>query len=79
MKPHVKIYLNYFGYGEQDFIPCSICGVKAVDLHHIKYKSRGGKDNIENLIALCRKHHDMAHNEKLSEEYLRYMHLTKLR
>lgn len=30
-------------------------------LHHIKYKSRGGSDRAENLVLLCRKHHDDEH------------------
>jgi len=74
MKKHVKIYMEYFGYGEQDFMPCECCGAKAVDVHHIKYRSRGGEDEIKNLMALCRKHHDAAHNEKISEGELKLIH-----
>lgn len=40
----------------------SICGSgQWVDLHHIKPKSEGGKDTVENLITLCSAHHRMAH------------------
>ena len=74
MKKHTKIYLDYFGYGIDDIILCEACLRKAVDIHHITYKSRGGKDEIKNLIALCRKCHDKAHNEELSESDLRYIH-----
>jgi len=74
MIKHVKIYLDYFGYGEQDFIPCECCHREAVDVHHIKYKSRGGKDEISNLIGMCRKCHKLAHDEKLSESDLQYIH-----
>ena len=74
MKAHVKNYLKHFGYGEQDVILCEACGRKATDLHHIKYRSRGGGDEVSNIIALCRACHDSAHNEKLSESDLRYMH-----
>jgi hypothetical protein len=74
MKKHVKIYMDHFGYGEQDVIPCEACTRPAVDIHHIKYKSRGGKDEIANLCALCRKCHIMAHNEELSESDLLYIH-----
>ena len=66
--------MDYFGYGEQDVILCEACNRKAQDIHHIKYKSRGGKDEIGNLIALCRKCHDLAHNEELSESDLLYIH-----
>ena len=74
MKKHVKVYLDYFGYGEQDCIPCEICELRAVDIHHVKYKSRGGQDDIGNLMALCRKHHTEAHNEILKENELRKLH-----
>lgn len=72
MKAHVKTYLNYFGYGEQDCILCERCGKKAVDIHHIEPKGIGGsktKNYIENLIALCRECHIYAHsNTKIKEE-----------
>lgn len=32
--------------------------------HHIIYKSGGGGDNHDNLITLCRKHHDLVHSDK---------------
>jgi len=73
MKLYTKIYLKHFGYGEQDFIPCEACGREAVDVHHIS--GRGpGKDVIENLMGVCRKCHDKAHNETLSESDMLYIH-----
>ena len=36
MKNYTKIYLDYFGYGIEDFIPCEVCGQKAVDIHILK-------------------------------------------
>lgn len=74
MKKHVKTYMDYFGYGEQDVILCECCHRPGNDIHHIKYRSRGGKDEIGNLMCLCRRHHDMAHNEELSESDLLYIH-----
>ena len=81
MKKHVKIYLKHFGYitgfyncNMDEFVPCEHCGNKAVDIHHIIYLSQGGKDEIENLMALCRKCHDMAHNSELSQSDLLIMH-----
>lgn len=32
-----------------------------IDIHHIKPKSEGGPDTIENLITLCKAHHRMVH------------------
>ena len=66
--------MDHFDYGEQDVILCEVCMKKAVDIHHIKYKSRGGKDEIRNLIALCRKCHDKAHAEKIKEGELKLIH-----
>ena len=40
---------------------CYYCGSPYVELHHIVYKSHGGKDDERNLICLCRVHHEMVH------------------
>lgn len=64
MKQHTKIYLDAFGYSEGDYIPCESCGGQATDIHHIESRGMGGsntKDTPENLMALCRTCHDMAH------------------
>ena len=60
MKPYTKTYLKYFGFDESDFIPCELCGAKAVDIHHLEPKSRAkAKVNlIDNIMALCRICHD---------------------
>lgn len=77
MQKHTKIYYDYFGYGLDDIIPCEVCGSKSVDLHHIEPKGMGGsktKDNIENLIALCRDCHNKAHAGELSKKLLIEIH-----
>jgi hypothetical protein len=56
MQKHTKIYFDYFDYTESDFIPCEICGHKAVDIHHIHGRGKD-KDVISNLMALCRPCH----------------------
>ena len=43
-------------------MPCEICEAPAVDVHHIEARGMGGdpngnKDNINNLMGLCRKCH----------------------
>jgi len=55
--------MKYFDYGEQDFIKCEACPEKAVDVHHIHGRGKD-RDTIDNLIALCRKHHEQAHFSK---------------
>lgn len=81
MKNHTKIYLNYFGYDTSDFIPCEMCGQKAVDIHHIEARAMGGsktKDNIENLMALCRKCHIDLGDKKQYKDLLKTVHLVKM-
>ena len=57
MQKHTKIYLDALGYNDTDFIPSEISGQKAVDIHHIISRGKGGKDRIENLMALTREEH----------------------
>ena len=59
-----------------------ISGKLAHDIHHITYRSQGGTDDIENLIALTREEHDQAHflrKPYLTSEYLKKTHLYKLK
>ena len=44
-----QVYLDYYGITPQDWIGCENCNKTSVDLHHLIFKSQGGKDNIENL------------------------------
>ena len=67
MMPHTKIYLQHFGFGIDDFIPCEVCGAKSVDIHHIQGRGKN-KNVIINLVAVCRKCHDAAHG--LEKTYL---------
>ena len=38
--------MNFFEYGEQDFIPCEMCGGRAVDIHHLEKQSKFGNNRI---------------------------------
>ena len=78
MQKHVKIYLEYYNT-EPENIRCENCWLPAVDIHHIKPRSKFGKktkylqDDIRNLIALCRSCHERAHYRKQP-----YLHQVKL-
>jgi hypothetical protein len=81
MKNHTKIYFDYFGYDKNSFIECEICGAKAVDLHHIERRGMGGSksaDRIENIMALCRKHHEEFGDKKQWKEWLIKLHTIKM-
>lgn len=83
MKKHVRIYLDFFGYGVDDFIPCEVqgCTNRAVDVHHIDRRGMGGskkKDYIENLAGLCRTHHDMAEADPYFNHEVKRMHMLRV-
>lgn len=78
MKKHTSIYVKYFGIGEQDVPRCEVCSSSAVDIHHIERRGMGGsktKDYIDNLMALCRRCHELAEAGKLPKEMLKVIHL----
>jgi 5-methylcytosine-specific restriction endonuclease McrA len=77
MKKHTKIYLAYFGYDTSDFIPCEVCGDQAVDIHHIECRGMGGTkevENIDNLMAVCRKCHEKFGDKTRYKEFLKEVH-----
>lgn len=76
MQKHVKIYLDYFGYGIDDFIPCERCHAKSTDIHHVRGRGKD-KDEIHNLMALCRRCHNLAHgigNTYLHKDVMQIIH-----
>jgi len=77
MIKHKRIYVEYFGYGDQSFVPCEICGKEAVDVAHIDHRGMGGsktKDYIENLMGLCRKHHHDLDNGRVHKDVYKARH-----
>ena len=74
MIAYKKVYIDYFDYCVQDVILCERCSNIAVDIHHLTFKSQGGKDEISNLMALCRCCHDKAHSDKEFNETLKLIH-----
>jgi hypothetical protein len=40
---------------------CVRCGEDATDWHHVKPKARGGSDDCDNLVPLCRTEHQWVH------------------
>jgi len=82
MKSYTKKYLDHFQYCIEDFIPCEVCGARAVDIHHIDCRGMGNtgdeKDVIENLMAVCRQCHIKFGDKKQHIDFLKNLHQIKL-
>ena len=82
MVKHKKVYFEATGLSPVEFVPCEVCGGRAVDIHHIQPRGMGGsksRDTIENLMAVCRPcHHEADFGTKLSKELLNEIHLQYL-
>ena len=52
---------------DRDNYTCQICGAKntRLEVHHIKYRSQGGSDDLDNLITLCKDCHHKLHEGKI--------------
>jgi 5-methylcytosine-specific restriction endonuclease McrA len=82
LKKHTKIYCDYFGILENDYVACEYCHAQRMtDVHHITPRGMGGKnprvDVISNLIGLCRDCHNLAEAKKISKEDLKRQHQLK--
>ena len=74
--------MSAFGYDITDYIPCEVCNNTAVDIHHIDCRGMGGsstKDDINNLMALCRKCHVLYGDIKKYTEFLKSVHNKHLK
>jgi len=81
MKAYQKNYLEHFGYDKCDTIYCEVCSSVAQDLHHIKARGMGGsklRDNIENIMALCRTCHEFYGDKKQHMDFLIITHQIKM-
>jgi len=62
----------------RDSHKCYFNNDKCIDklhVHHIKYRSQGGSDNPNNLIALCEKHHKELHDGKIKLDVKKHKEL----
>lgn len=83
MKKHTRTYLDYFSFQIPEDCICELpgCGKFINDIHHIQCRGMGGdpqgkKDVIENLMGLCREHHDQHGDVPSKREWLREVHLN---
>jgi hypothetical protein len=72
VKSYTKTYYTAFGYSLTDFVSCELCGATAVDISHIHAKGRRPdlKDEICNLMAMCRSCHLETGDKKADRKWL---------
>lgn len=56
-------------WGEQCF-----CGNPFIEMHHVVFRSQQGRGGFRNLHPLCKKHHDLAHKDRVFADWLRSQH-----
>jgi hypothetical protein len=81
MKEHIRIYMDHFNLGEQDYVFSEISGKRCTQVHHIEGRKRGGskdKDYIENLIGLTMEEHVLCESNPRVNEYVKQLHLEYL-
>ena len=64
-KAQYQLALDWFGD------TCSYCNAKPIEMHHVVFRSQGGRGGYRNLMPLCEKHHKMAHNSREFADSLR--------
>jgi hypothetical protein len=50
---------------DRDDGKCQVCGDNLFEFHHVQFRSRGGSDEPENVLSLCKEHHDAVHAEEI--------------
>lgn len=77
MKKHTKIYMDHFNLIHHNEFIDELVGCVAVDIHHINSRGMGGslgKNDINNLMALSRKLHQVYGDKKIYIEFLKTAH-----
>lgn len=64
-KEQYQLALDYFGD------TCTICNATPVEMHHVVYRSQGGRGGYRNLMPLCKSHHNQAHQQRAFADSLR--------
>lgn len=83
MEKYTNTYLKYFGYQIIEDTKCECCWYYADDksdvpfcteIHHIYGRVGTNANAIENLVGICRRHHNDAHNEIIKEDEMQMIH-----
>lgn len=57
-KEQYQLALDWFGD------TCTICNSSPIEMHHVVYRSQGGRGGYRNLMPLCEHHHKKAHRDR---------------
>ena len=76
---HTDTYRQTWGFAEDECVLCERCQGASAEIHHITYRSHGGLDEFDNLIALCRRCHDWSHGNSDNGAILRKLKRWPLR
>lgn len=58
---------------ERDDYKCQQCGDVGTEIHHVKYRSRGGRGVATNGVLLCAPCHSMVHQSAdLTNDWIRH-------
>ena len=50
---------------------CVYCGNPYIEMHHVRFRSQGGRGKYRNLMPLCEQHHRRAHEDREFSDLLR--------
>lgn len=51
---------------QRDEYTCQFCGTRRnLEVHHLLYRSHGGKDDLDNLLTLCHRCHAAVHERTM--------------
>lgn len=66
----------------RDDYSCQLCGVKdtRLEVHHIRFRSQGGSDRMDNLVTLCSDCHGKVHSGELTfdKKFKSFKHATHM-
>jgi len=88
MEKYTKTYLTSFGYSLTDnnqFVNCECCDGRASEIHHILNKNRliqhgllKVKDDMFNIMAICRQCHDSYGEDNVFIPLLFKIHIKRI-
>ena len=79
MVKYKKVYRDFFDVGDDDVVLCEICESVGTDFHHISCRGMGGsqqKDDISNIMLLCRRCHEDYGDKKQYMDFLKRTHMN---